>query len=88
MEAMGTSLGASVDGPFRQYGVYPETGLIRAPDNLDYLQASTLSCAGLTAWNALYGGDKLLSPGDTVLVQGTGGVSIFVLQVYIHASSS
>jgi NADPH:quinone reductase-like Zn-dependent oxidoreductase len=45
------------------------------------LEASTLTCAGLTAWNALYGLEsRALKPGQTVLTQGTGGVSIFALQ--------
>ena len=51
------------------------------PTTLDFQQASTLSCAALTAWNALYGVvGKSLKPGDTVLTQGTGGVSMFALQ--------
>lgn len=51
------------------------------PTNLNFLEASTLSCAALTAWNALYGLEsRALKPGQTVLTQGTGGVSIFALQ--------
>lgn len=51
------------------------------PTTLNFQQASTLSCAALTAWNALYGVQgKSLKPGDTVLTQGTGGVSVFALQ--------
>ncbi|PHH92731.1 hypothetical protein CDD83_5560 [Cordyceps sp. RAO-2017] len=51
------------------------------PSNLSMLEASTLSCAGLTAWNALYGpADNQIKAGDWVLTQGTGGVSIFALQ--------
>lgn len=49
------------------------------PSHFDMLQASTLTCAGLTAWNALYG-LKRLTPGDWVLTQSTGGVSIFAIQ--------
>lgn len=49
------------------------------PQNLNYLEAATLTCAGLTAWNALYG-LKQLVPGDWVLTQGTGGVSLFAVQ--------
>lgn len=49
------------------------------PKNLNWLEASTLTCAAVTAWNALYGIKPLL-PGQTVLTQGTGGVSIFALQ--------
>jgi NADPH:quinone reductase-like Zn-dependent oxidoreductase len=60
--------------------VFNEQGLVRAPRNLTAIEASTLSCAALTSWNALYG-LKPLKPGQVVLVQGTGGVSIFALQV-------
>lgn len=49
------------------------------PANLNFREAATLTCAGLTAWNALYGLKQLL-PGDYVLTQGTGGVSLFALQ--------
>jgi len=47
---------------------------------LSYREAATLPCAALTAWNALYGGARILKPGETVLTQGTGGVSVFALQ--------
>jgi NADPH:quinone reductase-like Zn-dependent oxidoreductase len=51
------------------------------PSNLNFLEGSTLTCAALTAWNALYGLESRgLKPGQTVLTQGTGGVSIFALQ--------
>jgi D-arabinose 1-dehydrogenase-like Zn-dependent alcohol dehydrogenase len=51
------------------------------PSNLDFLQGSTLVCAGLTAWNGLYGLEsRSLKPGDWVLTQGTGGVSMFAVQ--------
>ncbi|KAH8703113.1 putative zinc-containing alcohol dehydrogenase [Talaromyces proteolyticus] len=73
-----TGLGGVLDGTLREYGVFNENGLVRQPSNLNALEAATLTCAGLTAWNALYG-LKQLMPGDTVLVQGTGGVSIFGL---------
>lgn len=75
-----TGLGASIDGTLRQYGVFVEWGLVRAPHNLTYREASTLTCAGVTAWNALYG-LRPVRTGETVLVLGTGGVSIFALQV-------
>ncbi|KAI0475634.1 NAD(P)-binding protein [Xylariaceae sp. FL0804] len=77
--ASDTGLGGVLDGTLRQYGVYAETGLVRAPQNLGFVEAATLTCAGLTSWNALYG-LKQLKPGEWVLVQGTGGVSIFALQ--------
>lgn len=68
-----------VDGTLRQYGVYNEQGLSHAPRNLNAVESATLTCAGVTAWNALYG-LKPLAPGQWVLVQGTGGVSLFALQ--------
>lgn len=77
--AAGTGLGGVLDGTLRQYGVFNETGLSHAPKNLSPTESATLTCAGLTAWNALYGLKPLL-PGQWVLVQGTGGVSIFGLQ--------
>lgn len=76
---MTTGLGGAQDGTLRQYGVFNENGLVRAPKNLSHVEAATLTCAALTAWNAFYG-LKPLKPGETVLVQGTGGVSIFGLQ--------
>lgn len=74
-----TDLGGHVDGTLREYGVFNENGLVRAPSNLNWHEAGTLSCAALTAWNALYG-LKPLKQGDWVVVQGTGGVSMFALQ--------
>jgi len=60
--------------------LFHETGLVRTPRDLSDVEAATLTCAALTSWNALYGLKPLL-PGQTVLVQGTGGVSLFALQV-------
>ncbi|KAB8074814.1 hypothetical protein BDV29DRAFT_172905 [Aspergillus leporis] len=75
----GSGLGGVIDGTLRQFGVFNENGVVKSPTNLTHLEASTLSCAALTSWNALYG-LKPLQPGQTVLVQGTGGVSLFALQ--------
>jgi NADPH:quinone reductase-like Zn-dependent oxidoreductase len=74
-----TALGGSIDGVLREYGSFNEQGLVLIPDSLSYREAATLPCAALTAWDALYGA-KPLRPGDSVLVQGTGGVSVFALQ--------
>ncbi|WP_242538912.1 zinc-dependent alcohol dehydrogenase family protein [Trinickia acidisoli] len=73
-------LGGSLPGVLAQYVVLHEDWLVRAPRTLDAVQASTLPCAGLTAWFALVekGG---LRAGQTVLVQGTGGVALFGLQL-------
>ncbi|KAH7029142.1 zinc-binding oxidoreductase [Microdochium trichocladiopsis] len=78
-EASATALGGVIDGTLRQYAVFSQDGLVRVPKNLSYNEAATLTCAGVTSWNALYG-LRQLKPGQTVLVQGTGGVSLFALQ--------
>ena len=72
------ALGGDVDGMLAEYVVLNETGLVAIPEHLSYQEAATLPCAAVTAWNALAAGD--LKPGGTVLIQGTGGVSIFALQ--------
>lgn len=71
--------GDGADGYAVEEVVAPATAFTRAPDGWSHAEAATLTCAGLTAWRALVteGG---LKAGDTVLVQGTGGVSIFALQ--------
>ncbi|KAJ5935239.1 Polyketide synthase enoylreductase [Penicillium verhagenii] len=74
-----TGLGGVIDGALREYGVFAEKGLVKAAKNLSAIENSTLPCAALTSWNALYG-LKPLKPGQYVLVQGTGGVSMFGLQ--------
>jgi NADPH:quinone reductase-like Zn-dependent oxidoreductase len=77
------ALGGDVDGMLAEYVLLAQDGVVRFPKHLSYEEAATLPCAGVTAWNALRhaGGpvDPAL-PGDTVLIQGTGGVSIFTLQ--------
>ncbi|PSN61851.1 NAD(P)-binding protein [Corynespora cassiicola Philippines] len=81
LNTVATGLGGALDGTLREYATFNEQGLVSMPSNLSYLEASTLSCAALTAWNALYGLEtRALKPGQTVLTQGTGGVSIFALQ--------
>lgn len=80
-----TGLGGVIDGTLRQYGAFDEHGVVHKPKNLSHVEAATLSCAGLTAWNALYG-LKVVKAGDYVLTQGTGGVSIFALQVRFFLS--
>ena len=77
-----TSLGAGAqwDGVLREFGVFDQEGLVSIPTYLSYEAAATLPCAALTAWHALaVSGD--LKPGQTVLTLGTGGVSIFALQI-------
>jgi NADPH:quinone reductase-like Zn-dependent oxidoreductase len=73
------ALGGDIDGMLADYVVLSEDGLVAIPDHLSYQEAATLPCAAVTAWNALAAGN--LKPGDTVLILGTGGVSIFALQL-------
>ena len=72
-----SALGGAIDGLLAEYAVLHEDGVVPIPEHLTDIEASTLPCAAVTAWNALSGNVKA---GDTVLVQGTGGVSIFALQ--------
>lgn len=77
------ALGGDVDGMLAEYVLLHEDGVVRFPEHLSYEEAATLPCAGVTAWNALHHvGDpaRPTQPGETVLIQGTGGVSIFALQ--------
>ena len=67
---------AQLDGWLTDYRVVPESALIHMPDNLSFVEAATLPCAAVTAWSALKG----VQPGDTVLTQGSGGVSLFSIQ--------
>ncbi|MEX0342705.1 MAG: NAD(P)-dependent alcohol dehydrogenase, partial [Erythrobacter sp.] len=71
--------GDGIDGYAREAITAPTQWFTRAPEGFSHVEAATLTCAGLTAWRALFV-DYALKPGDTVLVQGTGGVSIFALQ--------
>lgn len=74
-----SALGGAVDGMLAERVALPESGLVRVPDHLTDDEAATLPCAALTAWHALMEGGGLKA-GQTVLVQGTGGVSLFALQ--------
>ena len=77
------ALGGDVDGMLAEYVLLHEDGVVRFPEHLSYEEAATLPCAGVTAWNALHhGGDpaRAVRAGETVVIQGTGGVSIFALQ--------
>ncbi|WBW72584.1 alcohol dehydrogenase [Schizosaccharomyces osmophilus] len=76
----GSALGGTVNGAFRKVGFFPAHALNHAPRNLSFEETSTLPCAAVTAWNALFGSEDKLKPGQNVLIQGTGGVSIFALQ--------
>jgi NADPH:quinone reductase-like Zn-dependent oxidoreductase len=73
-------LGGSLDGMMCELVVLNEDALVRFPDHLSFEEAATLPCAAVTAWNALTGGRRLQA-GDTVLTLGSGGVSLFALQL-------
>ncbi|MEO8308356.1 MAG: NAD(P)-dependent alcohol dehydrogenase [Pseudomonadota bacterium] len=74
------ALGGGGAGTFAQEIVLAEHSLIRSPHHLGYAQAATLTCAGVTAWRALFVAAQV-RPGETVLLLGTGGVSIWALQL-------
>ena len=78
--------GGAIDGVLAEYVLFDQDGVVALPDHLSYEEGATLPCAGVTAWNALYNG-RPLKTGDTVLVLGTGGVSIFALQ-FAHAAGA
>ncbi|MGD0444122.1 MAG: NAD(P)-dependent alcohol dehydrogenase [Edaphobacter sp.] len=77
------ALGGDVDGMLAEYVLLAEDGVVRFPEHLSYEEAATLPCAAVTAWNALhYAGESAIPAGadETIVIQGTGGVSIFALQ--------
>lgn len=75
------ALGAGVDGVLAEYTVFHENDAVHIPANHSYAEAATLPCAGVTAWHALMVAGRPIKTGDTVLALGTGGVSIFALQL-------
>jgi NADPH:quinone reductase-like Zn-dependent oxidoreductase len=74
-----SALGGDVDGLLREYAVFPADVLLPISPHLSFEQAAALPCAGVTAWNGLFCAGNL-QPGQTLLLQGTGGVSLFGLQ--------
>jgi len=75
-----SALGGSLDGMLAEYAVLEEDGVVAIPQHLSLEEGATLPCAGVTAWYAIMHHAKLVT-GQTVLLQGTGGVSIFGLQL-------
>ena len=71
--------GVAADGVLAEYVAFDAEGVVRVPAHLSDVEAATLPCAGVTAWNAVVR-RAAVKPGETVLVQGTGGVSLFALQ--------
>ncbi|MGI4832240.1 MAG: zinc-dependent alcohol dehydrogenase family protein [Janthinobacterium lividum] len=74
------SLGGSTDGVLAEYVAFPEDAVVKVPASFSFEEAAAFPCAGVTAWHALVVQGQL-RPTDTVLLQGTGGVSIFALQI-------
>jgi NADPH:quinone reductase-like Zn-dependent oxidoreductase len=78
-EKLAGALGGSADGVLCEYRVFRQEALIFSPAHLSFAEAATLPCAGLTAWGAVVSAGAT-KPGDIVLTQGSGGVSLFALQ--------
>jgi NADPH:quinone reductase-like Zn-dependent oxidoreductase len=75
-----SALGGGIDGMLAEYAVLEEDGTVKIPEHLSLEEGATLPCAGVTVWHAMMEHAKLIA-GHTVLLQGTGGVSIFGLQL-------
>ena len=84
LDKLSSSLGSPIPGAGRELAVFSQDGVSKVPAFLSDQQVATLPCAALTAWRALFE-DARLQPGDLVVLQGTGGVSIFGLQ-FAHAA--
>lgn len=75
-----TALGGQIDGVLSEYVAFQEEGLVHLPDGYSFEEGATLPCAAVTAWQSLIVRGQLV-PGETVLLLGTGGVSVFGLQI-------
>jgi NADPH:quinone reductase-like Zn-dependent oxidoreductase len=78
-EASASALGGAIDGMLAEQVCLSAEGLVQIPQHLSFEEAAALPCAALTAWHALFR-SRTLRPGESVLVQGSGGVSVFALQ--------
>lgn len=78
---VGPAIGSPVDGVLAEYVVFNERDAVRIPANHSFIEAATLPCAGVTAWHALMVAGRPVKPGDTVLVLGSGGVSLQAMQL-------
>lgn len=85
-ESARATLGGPLPGMLREWAVLDAHGVASVPEHLTDVQAATLPCAGLTAWSALVTLGRI-KPGDTVLVQGSGGVSSFALDFAVAAGA-
>jgi NADPH:quinone reductase-like Zn-dependent oxidoreductase len=75
------ALGGDIDGMLAEQVVLSEEALVKIPPGMSFVDASTMPCAGVTAWNAIFESSNAIRPGDTVLLLGTGGVSVLGLQL-------
>jgi len=80
------ALGGSLDGMLTQYATLSEQGVVHLPKSLSIEEGATLPCVGVTAWNGLFTRGRI-QPGDYVLLEGTGGVSTFGLQLALAAGA-
>ncbi|KAH7107344.1 NAD(P)-binding protein [Auriculariales sp. MPI-PUGE-AT-0066] len=78
---LSNAMGANLQGTLMEYRTFPATSLVRLPNSLSFTDAASYCCAGVTAYNALFGGFRPFLPGETVLLMGTGGVSLFGAQI-------
>ena len=75
-----SAMGGAINGMLAEHVCLNAEGLVHFPAHLSFEEAATLPCAAVTAWNALFESGRL-KPGESVLVQGAGGVSVFALQL-------
>lgn len=76
----GSDLGGGADGTLCDLGAFPADALVKLPDNWSFEEGSCLPCAGVTAWNCIVEAGRAVA-GDWILAHGTGGVSIFAMQI-------
>lgn len=74
-------LGGDIDGMLAEEVILHEDALAKIPASLSFIEAATMPCAAVTAWNAIFVSSNNVKPGDTVLLLGTGGVSVLGLQL-------
>ncbi|KAI1265083.1 NAD(P)-binding protein [Xylariaceae sp. FL1019] len=88
-DQISSGLGGEINGTLCRRGIFHHGALVPKPKTLSHAQAATLTCSGLTAWNALMGyKGRMVKKDDWVLVQGTGGVSIAALQIALAAGAN
>jgi NADPH:quinone reductase-like Zn-dependent oxidoreductase len=75
------ALGGDIDGMLAEEVILHEDALAKIPASMSFIDAATMPCAGVTAWNAIFESSNNIRPGDTVLLLGTGGVSVLGLQL-------